>query len=208
MARAIRQCGCERCQSAEVHPDQVLHRQLNELLSRLDERERRWTAALEARRRGEHGVREVAEITGMDVKTIRRGLGELDRGLADQPTDRIRQPGGGRPNIETRQPGVKVALKALVEPETAGDPQSGQRWVRSTLRSLRDRLQGAGYAISHESVGKLLREMGYSLRVNVKQNSGASHPDRNLQFEYIQKQIDAHQGTGQPVISVDTKKKS
>lgn len=208
MERAVRQCGCAACRSGETQPEQVLHRQLNEVLNRLDERERRWTAALEARRRGWHGVREVAQITGMDVKTIYRGLGELDRGVANQPADRIRQAGGGRPAIEVRQPGITAALKTLVEPETAGDPQSEQRWVRSTLRSLRDRLRAAGYTISHESVGALLRGMGYSLRVNVKEKTSASHPDRNLQFEHIQAQIGAHQRAGQPVISVDTKKKS
>lgn len=98
----IHQCECEICQHPEYHPDQALHRQMNLLLSRLDEQQRRWYAALEAKKRGHGGATQVAEITGLSVETIRRGRTELENGLADRPVDRVRQAGGGRKPVEKK----------------------------------------------------------------------------------------------------------
>jgi hypothetical protein len=99
---SIHQCQCPHCQSENAHPDQALHRQMNVLLSRLDEQQRRWFAALEAQRYGYGGDQHVARITGLDVQTIRRGRRELDAGLAERPADRVRAPGAGRHRVEKK----------------------------------------------------------------------------------------------------------
>lgn len=98
----IHQCECEICQQPEYHLDQTLHRQMNLLLSRLDEQQRRWYAALEAKKRGHGGATQVAEISGLSVETIRRGRTELENGLADRPVDRVRKAGGGRKPVEKK----------------------------------------------------------------------------------------------------------
>jgi hypothetical protein len=95
----------------------------------------------------------------------------------------------------------------MVAPETAGDPSGNQKWVRSSLRKLSRRLSDAGHKISPPTVGRLLKKLGYSLKANVKEKVGQEHPDRNKQFEYIEAQKQAFQAAGQPIISVDTKKK-
>lgn len=100
----IHQCECEICQQPESHPDQALHRQMNLLLSRLDEQQRRWYAALEAKKLGHGGAIQVAKITGLSVETIRRGRSELEAGLADRPVARVRKPGGGRKPVEKKSP--------------------------------------------------------------------------------------------------------
>lgn len=98
----VHQCECPSCQQETAHPDQVLHRQINLLLSRLDEQQRRWYVAMEADRLGPHGDQRLSQITGMDPKTIQRGRQELEHELADRPTDRVRLPGGGRPRAEKK----------------------------------------------------------------------------------------------------------
>ena len=100
---AVHECGCAACQAGD-HPDRQDHRQLNVLLSRLDEQQRRWVAGREARRRGHGGLKQVADITGLHPETIRRGRDELDNDLSDRPTDHVRRPGGGRPRVEKKIP--------------------------------------------------------------------------------------------------------
>ena len=102
--RAIRQCECPNCQQPVDHPDKELHQQMNLFLSRLDEQQRRWYVALEAKKLGHGGATLLSQITGMSVDTIRRGRDELDNALADRPADRIRLPGGGRPRVEKKSP--------------------------------------------------------------------------------------------------------
>jgi len=111
----IHQCECDHCQQSETHPDQVLHRQTNLFVSRLDEQQRRWYAALEAKKRGHGGTTLVAKITGLSVETIRRGRRELEDELADRPHDRVRKPGGGRPTVEKKsQPSKPRSKKSLM----------------------------------------------------------------------------------------------
>lgn len=100
----IHQCQCPHCQSDREHPEQALHRQMNAFLSRLDEQQRRWYAALESSRLGHGGDQQIARITGLDVQTIRRGRQELLRDLSDRPADRVRVPGAGRPQVEKKRP--------------------------------------------------------------------------------------------------------
>jgi transposase len=179
MVRTIHTCGCSRCLDQEDHPDREQHHQMNLLLSRLDEQQRRWFAAIEAQRLGHGGLRLVALITGLDDETIRRGRRELADELATRPEGRIRQTGGGRPRVEDQDPGLLPALQQMLEAETAGDPMSARKWTRSTLRRLRARLANAGHEVSAGTVGRLLKAQGYSLKVNAKRREAHSeHPDR------------------------------
>lgn len=98
----IHQCECANCQQDEYHPDQELHQQMNLLLSRLDEQQRRWYAALEAKKAGHGGATLIAKVTGLSVETIRRGRGEMNAGLGDRPVDRTRKTGGGRKRVEKK----------------------------------------------------------------------------------------------------------
>lgn len=172
----------------------------------LDERGRRRWAAAEARSLGWGGIAAVAVATGMSDRTIRNGIIELDDPEA-APIQRQRREGGGRKVRQAEQPGLVDALEALVAPVTRGDPMSPLRWTCKSTRTLAAELQRQGFEISSNTVGKLLRQQGYSLQANRKTIEGKQHPDRNAQFEYIQRRVRAFQRTGQPVISVDTKKK-
>lgn len=103
-SRPVHECGCDECQSTEVNPTQMLHHQINVVMNRLDEQQRRWYAAVEANRHGHGGVRQVHRITGLDEQTIRRGQRELAQDLEGRPSDRVRLPGAGRPNTEKKMP--------------------------------------------------------------------------------------------------------
>ena len=181
----------------------------SKLQGELDERVRRLWAATEARELGHGGVSVVARATGLSRTTITAGLNELDRpkrrGLA--PISRVRRQGGGRPTVEVTSPGVTEALEALVEPTTRGDPRTPLRWTCKSVRTLASELEHEGFSISPVKVGELLRAQGYSLQSNRKTREGLGHPDRNAQFEHIAAMTRAFQRRGQPVISVDTKKK-
>ena len=172
----------------------------------LDERGRRRWAGAEARSLGWGGIAAVAVATGMSDRTIRNGILELDDPEA-APLQRQRREGGGRKARQAEQPAVVDALEALVGPVTRGDPRSPLRWTCKSTRTLAAELQRQGFEISSNTVGKLLRQQGYRLQANRKTIEGKQHPDRNAQFEYIHRRVRAHQRTGQPVISVDTKKK-
>ncbi|TAM42903.1 MAG: ISAzo13 family transposase [Rhodanobacter sp.] len=174
----------------------------------LDERQRRLHVAVEAKVLGHGGVKRVSQATGVARGTILAGLKEL---AAPQPVvdgpHRVRRAGAGRKKLVDRNPGVREALERLVEPAARGDPQSPLRWTCKSLMQLACELGAQGHAISHVSVGVLLKELGYSLQGNRKTLEGASHPDRNAQFDYINDKTQAALSAGQPVISVDTKKK-
>jgi len=174
----------------------------------LDERGRRVWAAAEARSLRRGGVSLVAKATGMSRTTIHTGLAELGtHRLAAAPTGRIRKAGGGRKPVIFHAPDIIKALDELVEPTTRGDPESPLRWTCKSTRRLAAELQRAGYRIADRKVADLLHKMQYSLQGNAKTIEGTQHPDRNAQFEYINAQAKAFQRRGQPVISVDTKKK-
>ena len=155
---------------------------------------------------GYGGVSLVARATGLTRPTIYAGLQELAQGAA-LPAGRVRRPGaGGKPLTQT-QPGLKAALDALVEPLCRGDPASPLRWTCEGVRRLAAELQKQGFRIGRQKVADLLQELGYSLQANRKTREGNQHPDRDAQFEYIATQVRQLQRRGQPVISVDTKKK-
>jgi transposase len=172
----------------------------------LDERGRRRWAATEARALGWGGIAAVAEATGLSDRTIRNGIRELDDPEAPPP-DRQRREGAGRWKREDEQPELVDALESLVEGGTRGDPMSPLRWTCKSTRVLANELERQGFQVSSTKVGQLLRSQGYSLQANRKTVEGKQHPDRNAQFEHIAKRIKAYRRTGQPAISVDTKKK-
>ena len=171
----------------------------------LDERSRRRWAAAESVAIGYGGDAVVSSATGLARGTIRKGRGEIARDEA--PTDRIRRPGGGRPRIQQDQPGIQAALEALVDPLTRGDPTSPLRWTCKSRAKLAAALTEQGWRVSSTTVGRLLHRLGYRLQSPRKRQEGATHPDRNAQFEHINRTADEHLRAGQPVISVDTKKK-
>jgi hypothetical protein len=171
-----------------------------------DERRRRMWAASEAKVHGRGGVQLVARATGISEDTIRRGLEELESG---QPlaAGRVRRPGGGRRSLVESDPTVVKDLEALVDPVTRGDPESPLRWTSKSLPKLRGALIEIGHEISESTLGKLLKGLGYRLQANAKVREGNQHPDRDAQFEHINATVKAALAAGQPVISVDTKKK-
>ena len=172
----------------------------------LDERERRLLAASEARAAGRGGVAAVSHATGIARSTIGRGLADLRAG-AVQLGDRVRRAGGGgKPAIET-QPGLLEALNELVQSSIRGDPEAALLWISKSQRHLSAALAERGFTAGQKLVGRLLRRLGFSLQANSKTREGSNHPDRNAQFEHINAEVKAFQAAGQPVISVDTKKK-
>jgi transposase len=172
----------------------------------LDERTRRLLAASEARTAGRGGITAASSATGVARSTIGRGLAELEAGR-DEPSGRIRRPGAGRKPATETQPGLMTALQELVVSAIRGDPEAALLWVSKSQRHLAQALDEQGFRVSHKRVGRLLAQLGFSLQANRKTREGASHPDRDAQFEHINAQIKAFQADGQPTISVDTKKK-
>jgi len=172
----------------------------------LDERARRLFAANEALAAGRGGVTAVSQATGVARSTIGRGLAEL-KSESSPLSGRIRRPGGGgKPKTQT-EPGLLAALEDLVQSAIRGDPEAALLWVSRSQRHLVRALAERGFSASQKLVGRLLRQLGFSLQANRKTREGASHPDRNAQFEYINAKIKQFQAAGQPAISVDTKKK-
>lgn len=176
----------------------------------MDERMRRQWAAAEASALGWGGVTAVAAATGLARNTIAVGLCELGHRQAhpDEPVClRIRAPGGGRKPLTETDPGLTRALDALVDPATRGHPESPLCWTCKSTSNLAEELQRQGHPVTDRTVATLLKRAGYSLQSNRKTKEGSSHPDRNAQFEYINKRAIAFQRRHQPVVSVDTKKK-
>lgn len=194
--------------------DAALVRQIKTRYSSLsplmDERMRRQWAATEAHTYGWGGVSAVSHATGMSRNTIRKGMSEVAQRKAKPKavlSARLRKPGGGRKRLIESDPGLLKALEALVEPASRGDPMSPLRWTCKSTSHLSAELIRQGHPVSPWTVGSLLKADGYSLQSNRKTKEGASHPDRNAQFEHISGLVQRFQQRGEPVISVDTKKK-
>jgi hypothetical protein len=178
----------------------------------LDERTKRLFVANEAIAIGFGGITDVSKATGVTRPTITRGIEELSVGAKKDDgltvgDGRIRNPGGGRKLITTTDPAIVADLTALLEPITRGDPESPLLWTSKSLRNLADELKRKGHKTSHVTVGTLLKNMGFSLQADYKNLEPGQHPDRNGQFEYIYATTRKTQSAGQPVISVDTKKR-
>lgn len=177
-----------------------------DLVAELDERGRRRWAAIEARSLGRGGIAAVAEATRMSDRTIRNGIQELEN--AEQlPPARQRRIGGGRKRRREEQPDLLGALDRLIDPMTRGQPTNPLRYTCKSTNTLATELQNQGFQVSPSTVGRLLKELGYSLQSNRKTREGKHHPDRNAQFEHINRRVSARQHCGEPAISVDTKKK-
>jgi len=174
----------------------------------LDERQRRLLLGVEAGQLGRGGIKAVAEATGVHPDTIARGVREV-QGLGDfaESPARVRAPGGGRKRLSDTDPQLAVALKALVDPETRGDPMSPLVWTTKSTRHLAGALSRTGHPVSDRTVARMLAEMGFSLQGNAKIVEGTQHADRDAQFGYLAGQVGEHVAAGQPVVSVDTKKK-
>ena len=172
----------------------------------LDERARRMWAAAEALSHGRGGIAAVVRATGISEATVRRGIAEVDSGQR-APEGRVRRPGAGRPGIEEREPGLREALVALLEGATRGDPESPLLWTSRSVANLAAQLRAQGFNVHESTVRRQLRGLGYSLQGNRKTQEGADHPDRDGQFRRIAEVSAAVVAAGEPLISVDTKKK-
>src|SRR5712672_4371089 len=184
---------------------QAIRQRWESVGSKLDERGRRVFAAGEVRAAGWGGLEAVSEITGLARSTIGRGQKDLDAALL--PKGRVRRKGGGRRHLSSRDATLIGDLRSVIEPATLGDPMRPLLWVSKSHDKLAAALQKQGHEISASSVKRLLPTLGYSRQSNRKADEGSKHPDRNAQFEHINAKAIAAQSAGQPVISVDTKKK-
>jgi hypothetical protein len=175
----------------------------------LDERGRRLWAAAESAAHGRGGISLVARASGVSRRAIAVGLAELPKKPERSQRRRlpIRRKGGGRKKASLQDPDLLLDLEKLLEPVTGGDPQSPLRWTCQSVRNLADELRAQGHEVSHMLVAELLHEQKYSLQANRKTKEGSSHPDRNAQFAYINAKATEFLKSGQPAISVDTKKK-
>src|SRR5438132_6449610 len=173
--------------------------------STLDERGRRLFAAGEVRTAGWGGLAVVSRVTGLARSTINRGEDDLD--ASPLPKGQVRRAGGGRKAVAENDPGLVPELERLVEPDTLGDPMRPLIWVSKSMEKLAATLTEMGHPISADTVRKELVKLGFSRQANRKADEGSRHPDRNAQFEHINAKVVAAQAAGQPVISVDTKKK-
>jgi transposase len=172
----------------------------------LNERTRRLFIAAEAAAIGRGGIAAVTRATGVSRRAIAAGLAEL-HAPPEGPAHRLRRPGGGRKRRVQVDHTLQVDLERLIDPVTRGDPESPLRWTCKSVRKLTEELRGLGHATSHRMVAALLHELGYSLQANRKTIEGKSHPDRKAQFEFINTKVQAALQAGEPVISVDAKKK-
>ena len=162
-------------------------------------------AAAEVRAAGRGGLALVSAITGLARSTINRGEDDLD--AAAPPAGRVRREGGGRRAIGDKSPGLREALRRLVDPDTLGDPMRALVWVSKSLEKLALALTSMGFAVGADTVGSELRKLGFSRQGNRKAEEGSNHADRDAQFQYINATVLAAQSRGEPVVSVDTKKK-
>jgi transposase len=195
--------------------DESTKNRLSKLIPLLTESQRRKYLALEARSLGHGGIQEISRFTGASRVTITQGIKELD-GLVSDPTARptteeglrIRKSGGGRKSITEISPQLLKALEMLVGDSTIGNPENPLRWTTKSLRKLQGELKVQGYTVSHVKIGQLLEKLGYSLQMNKKSlQVGVPHIDRDAQFRHINDTSREFLAVGQPVISVDAKKK-
>jgi DDE family transposase len=177
------------------------------IASLLDERQRRRWLGIEARALGRGGVSAVARATGASRTTVTAAVAELAGAGGTAAPGRVRRAGAGRPPVTETDPDLVTALERLVDPATRGDPESPLRWTSKSTRALADELGGQGHSVAPRTVAKLLHESGYSLQATRKTREGGTHPDRDAQFRYLTELVKAHLAGGDPVVSVDTKKK-
>ena len=173
----------------------------------LDERGRRIWASVEAEALGYGGQSIVAKATGLSRTTLHHEVSKQALGLTASDPGRIRKAGGGRKKLTAPHPELLSALESLVEPTRRGDPESALRWTCRSTRQLAAALESQGYRMGHQTVASLLDALGYSLQGNQKTQEGSGHPDRDEQFQYLHGRVRDFQDRGQPVVSVDTKKK-
>ena len=197
-------CQCERCQQDAPQPEQQLHREINEFMACLHRSQRRLYAAVEANRLGRGGARLVAQITGLGEETIRAGRPEL----AECLTGELRQPPkprGGRPRVESKYPAIMAALEELLADEVGGHPMSDQKWVRVSVKWLTKQLRGRSFQIGGATVWRLLKRMGFSMKLNVRKRRGnkPDSPERDGQFTHIASMRKEYMDAGLPVISID-----
>jgi len=178
------------------------------VLGAMNEYQARLLVAEKALQLGRGGISQLAQLTGMSRVTITQGVRGLISGKVRGPGEgRVRQPGGGRKKVEHADYGLLRRLKSIVEETTAGDPMSPLKWTSKSTRTIADELTRSGHPISSVTVGRCLEDMGYTLQANVKTREGPQHPNRDAQFRYLNRQVKAFRRVGDPVISVDTKKK-
>ena len=171
----------------------------------LDERQRRVLAGAHARALGRGGIKVVSEAAGMARSTVQRAVAEVDAGVdASAP---VRRCGAGRKKLIDKDPDLLLNLDDLVEPEARGDPMCPLRWTSKSTGNLADALRVMGHEVSPDTVGRLLVAMEFSLQATAKQLEGSQHPDRDAQFVYLSERVGEHLRSGDPVISVDSKKK-
>ena len=189
-----------------MNTEQQLSIKLNTVLPHLNEKQRRLFLGAEAKALGWGGISKVAQATGVSRVTIYKALEEIQ--LHSPVSERIRKLGAGRKGIEEHYPDLSKALESLVDPVTRGDPESPLRWTCKSTRQLAIELARQGYyRASHVTIAELLHDLDYSLQANAKTLEGSKHPDRDAQFNYINEEVKQFLKRGQPVISVDTKKK-
>lgn len=177
------------------------------VLGTLNEAQARWYVAREAMAQGRGGLKAMHQLTGMSRPTILRGIQEVRGGRLRSARERIREPGGGRSRLEEHDPALVRALERIMRETTAGDPMSLLRWTCKSTETIATELRRQHHGISADTVGRRLRELGYSLQSNLKTKEGRSVPEPDAQFRYINRQVKRLVGRGQPVLSVDTKKK-
>src|SRR5271155_2372811 len=183
----------------------VLAAKFAAIFPHLDERQRRLLMGAEARALGHGGIRMVARAAGVREATVSLGVDELDSGA--EPLGRARRPGGGRKRAAELDLELRPALLALVEPDERGDPMSPLRWTTRSLRALSAELARQGHRAGPDTLAELLHDEGFSLQGNAKTIEGNQVPDRDAQFRYLNEQVREHRDAGEPVVSVDTKKK-
>jgi hypothetical protein len=183
----------------------ALARKLASILPQLNERQRRLVLAAEARALGHGGVTQVARAAQVSRTTVHAALAALDTAVPD--SERSRRSGGGRVSCQVHDPTLLGDLEALIEPTTRGDPMSPLRWTCKSTRQLAAALQVHGHQVSYRTVARLLQQLEYSLQAPRKVLEGGDHPDRDAQFDYLNAQVTAALAAGQPVVSVDAKKK-
>jgi hypothetical protein len=205
--RSLHSCPCPDCQCHPRGKVARTHRDINRLLTTLNERNRRLFVALLARQQGRGAIRSLARVTGLSRNTIRKGLRELLRASPRQRSPRLRRPGGGRKKVEEQQPGIVAALNDLLRDAVAGDPVTAMKWTHKSIRRLSKKLRRQGFRASPNTVARLLRDNGFSLRTCRKQVPETRHRDRDRQFRYLVRLRRLYLNRGWPVISVDTKKK-
>jgi len=177
------------------------------VLRTLNEAQARWFVAREALALGRGGLKAMHGLTGMARPTILRGMRELQAGPALGASGRVRQPGGGRKRLEVADPKLVRAIEKIMDETTAGDPMSLLRWTSKSTERIAEELTRRGHPISADTVGRRLRELEYSLQANLKTKEGSASPGRDEQFRYINAQVKRFLKRGEPILSIDTKKK-